>query len=175
MKKFIILQRTLPVVLALLLASSPAGAETLEPKEHTFRVELPGTPTHKEQSRSIGIGTVTSENYIVQNPASTYFVSVVTIPGFASTFTPDSVLFNQTRDGMLDDVKGTQISFEDFEVDGHEGKLLVYEMSHPGKPKHLGKAEFFRMGKKMYLFASHGIAKDAPQREAFLKSVQLTD
>jgi hypothetical protein len=175
MKKSIILQQAIVPILTLLLSASPASAESLAPKEHSFRVELPGPPRHKEQSRSIGIGTVTSENFIVQNSASTYFVSVITIPGFASTFTPDSILFGQTRDGMLDDVKGTQISFEDFEVDGHEGKLLVYEMSPPDKPKQMGKAEFFRMGKKMYLFASHGILKDAPERDAFFQSVQLTD
>lgn len=175
MRKPIISSRVLLFVITLLIATTPAAAEELAPKEHDFRVEMPGAPTHKEQSRSIGVGTVTSENFIVQNPASTYFVSVITIPGFASTFTPDSVLFNQTRDGMLDDVKGTQLSFEDFEIDGHEGKLLVYEINPSGEPQRLGKAQFFRMGKTMYLFATHGISMDAPQRESFFQSIELTN
>lgn len=162
-------------IAALLLSATGAQAERLAPKGHAFAVDLPGKPTYKEQSRSIGIGTVTSENYIVENPLNTYFVSIITIPGFASAFTPNSVLFGQTRDGMLDDVKGTQTSYEDFEVGGKEGKLLVYKMNPPGKPELQGKAQFFRMGNKMYLFATYGTSGGAPQRDAFFESIELSD
>ena len=175
MKKSNILHPILAMMTAVLLTSTWSHAEQLAPEGHTFEVNLPGKPTYKEQSRSIGIGTVTSENYIVENPANTYFVSIITIPGFASAFTPNSVLFGQTRDGMLDDVKGTQITYEDFEVAGKEGKLLIYKMSPPDKPELQGKAQFFRMGKKMYLFATYGTAAGAPQREAFFKSIRLKD
>jgi len=167
----------LPILLtaAFWIGAPAAYTEPLAPKEHAFEVDIPGTPTHKEESRSIGVGNVTSENFIVDTAGSTYFVSAITIPRLASAFAPDSVLYGQTRDGMLEDIEGTQLSFEEIRRDGHEGRHLLYEMNPTDAPSRKGEAQFFRMGKKMYLFAAHGLADDAPARTAFFGSIKLTD
>ena len=77
MKNSKILHLIVTSIAALLLTATGSQAERLAPKGHAFEVDLPGKPTYKEQSRSIGIGTVTSENYIVENPLNTYFVSII--------------------------------------------------------------------------------------------------
>lgn len=152
-----------------------AQAERLAPEEHPFSVEVPGKTEHREQSRSIGIGTVTSENYVINDPGNAIFVSIITLPGFASAFTPNSVIYNQTRDGMLEDIGGRQLEFRDFERDGREGKLLLYEIADAGSGKRQGRAEFFRVSKSMYLFAAHGDEEKKDMRADFFASLKIED
>ncbi|MFP6665273.1 MAG: hypothetical protein VCC00_13845 [Deltaproteobacteria bacterium] len=161
--------------LGLLLAATTASAEILAPEGHPFRVEVPGKAEHKEQSRSIGIGTVTSENFIINDDTNAIFVSIVTLPSFASVFTPTSVLYSQTRDGMLEDIGGDQLAFTDFERDGREGKLLIYEIPSAKGAKRHGRAEFFRFSRSIYLFAAHGIDEKKSLREKFFASLKILD
>jgi hypothetical protein len=159
----------------LLISAGTAPAEILAPEGHPFRVEIPGKAEHREQSRSIGFGTVTSENFIVTDDTNAIFVSIVTLPGFASVFTPTSILYNETRDGMLEDIGGDQLAFTDIQRDGRKGKLLLYEIpAARGTTRH-GRAEFFRVSRSIYLFAAHGVDEKKKLRENFFTSLKILD
>jgi len=170
-------QRCLACLIALgvLLSAAAAPAEILAPEGHPFRVNIPGKAEHKELSRSIGIGTVTSENFIGGGDTNSIFVSIVTLPSFASVFTPTSLLYNQARDGMLEDIGGDQLAFTDFERDGREGKLLIYEIPSTEGSKRNGRAEFFRVSQSLYIFAAHGVGKEDTMRKNFFASLKILD
>lgn len=158
-----------------LLLPGPVEAERIKPEGHPFSVDVPGKAEHQEQSRSIGFGTVDSESYVINDSRNAIFVSIITLPGFASAFTPSSVLYSQTRDEMLEDIGGQQVEFRDFERDGHEGKLLLYEIADGEKSKRRGRAEFFRVSSAMYLFAAHGEDINQDTRDTFFASLKIDD
>ena len=170
-----ILLLTCAAVLASGLANS-ARAVAIAPGDHPFEVEVPKDPEQREVSRSIGFGTVESRSFVVNDEKGTIFVSIITIPGFASAFTPNSLLYGQTKDGMISDLQAKELEFSDFERDGREGKLLVYEIpaSEAGQSRQ-GRAEFFRVGKQMYLFAAHSPQDEPSQRDEFFASLRLKD
>jgi len=167
-------QKTWPSALALLLslllsllAPAFASAEWTDfvPKDRSFRVEMPGTPTITTRERKFLISNFFSTVYRAQRGADVFGVNHTDIPKPILMVTSNAYILKSTRDGFLESSGASEVSYEASEVDGRPAGELVYTIpAGDDHPAQHGTARLLLVGNRLFIFYTE-VTRDVSEAE----------
>lgn len=116
------------------------------PDPGRFSVQFPGTPQTSSQQNPSPVGTVTTNLFTCQASYGNFTVTYSDLPSIAASFA-EGKCFDGARDGLLQDSKGTLVSYTDWQSQGRDdAKDIVYK-----SPTAQGHAWLIMCGSRMYV------------------------
>ncbi len=144
------------------------------PRDFTFAALMPVPPTVEGTHTSSFIGETHSTTYFSNTGDNRFSVSVTALPRTASWLAPQRVLFARVKARILEEVHGTEESFDDTERDGVAGRLLRFDSRPPDEAPRRGRAEMFYVGDKLLVaMGSHSRDATADVMERFFAGLRL--
>ncbi len=114
-------------------AQSDAAWKEFSSPEGRFSVLLPGTPQQQSQTQPIAGGSIATNLYIVNVGTGFYGVTVGDYPKEIIAKKAADVHLNDTRDGLLRQVKGELLSEQPISSQGFPGREIKISASRGGK------------------------------------------
>jgi hypothetical protein len=173
--KYIMVVISLLVLLPLAIAGE-AEWRTFTSPEGGFSVLMPGTPTFTATTDHTVVGSVIENLYTLNMPGASYSVEYSDLPGVATFFESDDSLYDDAKEGMLQETGGKLISYIGIEQVGIKGKEIECEVSAKGKlPIQRLCARFLLKDKRLYVpsITIPGGKKDDPLFSRYLDSFRL--
>lgn len=146
------------------LAPSAPGPEAaghwsvFESEAGRFRVELPGEPRLERSERSTLLGAVTAEKYILRLGEVVVVVETHDIPRLAARIVPTRVILDQTRSGVLEDMRARMVTSSEITLQGYPARDFTYRVA--SRPPQLERAIVVLVGSRIYLVT--GLAPESP-------------
>ena len=150
---------------ALLWSTTAAGAEPYVSSDGRFSAELSGTTICSTSESESPVGAVVTTVYLDKQPGRFLTVSFTDLPKLALLAGRDRI-FDEARDGMLQQCSGTQNSWQ--RVDSQTRRLLYKAPGHRGET-------IFRLEKyRLYVVDVRSELNIKPQMDAqFLQSFKI--
>lgn len=169
-----------PIVFLLLIIISTfsSSEEFWKPfvsKEGGFSILMPAVPSFKKVSHKSFVGTVEENTFQVKSGAETFVIEYSDIPKTALFLSGPDTVFNETKEGLLNDLRGVLLQFDSITFQENPGKLLTFKILAQGKDSNemIGKAKFFLVNQRLYVLV--GIAPRSSHTsnlDRFLNSFQ---
>lgn len=165
-------------VLVSTLTTANAAADTewprVAPRDFSFAALMPVPPTVEGTHTSSFIGETDSTTYFSNTGDNRFSVSVTALPRTASWLAPQRVLFARVKARILEEVHGTEESFDATERNGVEGRLLRFDSKPPDETPRRGRAEMFYVdGKLLVAMGSHPRHATAEVMDRFFAGLRL--
>lgn len=147
----------------------------LVPSEGKFRVMMPGTPTHQSSGHGTLVGDIVQHVYTYRDGDWIFTAAYTDVPGLGVVMAGRETLYNKTRDALLEDAKGRELSYTKFDYDGRAGRELTYEGKGEGdSPDFKGTARMLLVRTRLYILNVSMPASATPASvERFLDSFKL--
>ncbi len=165
--------------LLILLTSSHSFSEDLwRPfisKEGGVSVLMPTIPSFQKVSHKSFVGTVEENTYQSKSGAESFTIEYSDIPKTALFLSGPDTIFDETKEGLLNDLHGIQLQFESTTFQGNPGKLLTFKVLPQGKDSNemIGKAKFILINQRLYvLVAITPRSSNSNHLDLFLNSFQ---
>jgi hypothetical protein len=170
----------LSVAATTMIASSVSGSanstwRTFTLASQRLSVSMPGTPKSKEVHTKSFIGSITTNEYYVDDDPDSYSIEFTDLPGFAVSFSGPDVIYDHAKGALLKETLSKVISFTDVTLNGVKGKRLVYDTpTKPGHPEMQGEARFFLSGDRLYSADAVVLMADGSEKlERFFSSLEI--
>ena len=124
-----------------------------------FSVLVPGEPSLLERKTTTIIGTLNEWKYLVPLADGAFSVGFHDLPPIAMLLAPTRVVLSRTRDQILTGTEGTEISFVEYDFDGHPGRILAYEAEN--SEYRYEEVRMILVGRRLYLLTAGRPALEA--------------
>ncbi len=148
----------------------PAEAKwkTYSPAEG-FGFAMPAAPKESETTHKSFVGAVHEHTFTAKNGGVTYSFSYSELPGIAVSLGGIGTIYKKAKEGLLKESGGTETSFSPTSYSGFEGRELNFTPGSGG----IGRARFYLVQKRLYVFVGSGPAGAAASIDRFLDSFKL--
>ncbi len=114
-------------------------------EEGRFSVMLPGTPKFSQTIKDTSIGDLEENNYSLKKKNIDFSIEYLDLP-ILSRIIGLKNIFKRSKNGLLEEEKGEELSFVSIKQDGLRGAELIYETR-----RQKGKARFFLKRNRLYV------------------------
>ncbi len=143
-------------LLMLFASSFSFSEETWKPfvsKEGSFSILMPATPSFKKVSHKSFVGTVEENTFQAKSGSEIFIIEYSDIPRTALFLSGPDTIFDETKEGLLNDLHGVQLRFVSTTFQGNPGKLLTFKILAQGKDSNemMGKARLLLVNQRLYV------------------------
>lgn len=154
---------------------SEASWKPFVSKEGSFSILMPATPSFQKVSHKSFVGTVEENTFQAKLGSETFTAEYSDIPKTAIFLSGSDTIFDETKEGLLNDLHGVQLQFESTTFQGNPGKVLTFKILPQDKTLNemIGKAKFVLVNQRLYvLVATAPRSSSSNHLDLFLNSFQ---
>jgi hypothetical protein len=144
------------------------------PPDSSFRVLLPGSPTHQTHNIPTPFGSSVLLMYSVTVGGNEYAIAYSDLPPTLVRQVSLDGYLNGVRDGMIGAYQGKLTAEKKALLGTHTGREFTFEMS---KPKGKGAAQIYRIGGRLYelIVIGRGLNPESKDVRKFFDSFAVTE
>lgn len=143
-------------------------------KDGGFSVLMPAIPTFKKVSHKSFVGTVEENTFQTKLNLESFAIEYSDIPKTAIFLSSADTIFDETKEGLLNDLHAIKLKDESTTFQGNPGRLLTFKISS-GDPSTeiIGKAKIFLINQRLYVLVTTAPrSSNSVNLDRFLNSFQ---
>ncbi len=144
-------------------------------KDGGFSVLMPAIPTFKKVSHKSFVGTVEENSFQTKLNLESFTIEYSDIPKTAFFLSGPDTIFDEAKEGLLNDLHAIPLQFESTTFQGNPAKLRIFKGSSQANPSTeiIGKAKLFLINQRLYiLVATAPRSTNSVNLDRFLNSFQ---
>lgn len=128
------------------------GWQTFTPEDAAFRLEMPAEPSTERKERWFPVSDFVSVVYTARIGDDAFGLNHTDLPRVALWFASKGKIFQEAREGFIEDSNATEVSFDETEFDGRPARELVYDIpANDEAPPLRGRARMFFEKNRLYI------------------------
>jgi hypothetical protein len=165
----------------LLAAASPASAlddwQRFDSEGGRFSIDMPAVPRTQEKKTWFPMASFVSHVYTSLVGDDAFGVNHTDIPRVVLALAGEKKILESTRNGLLEDMNATEISFRETRVGSLPARELVYDIPPAGdRPPLRGTATILFVGRRLYVFwAEVSQSRSLADLQRYFASVQIDE
>ena len=144
-------------------------------KEGKFSILMPAPPSFTKTQHKSFVGTIEENTFRSKSNSESFNVEYSDLPRTALFLTGSDTIFEETKEGVLNNSRGIQLQFRSLVFQGNPGKFLMFKIPpQKNEEEMIGKAYFYLVNQRLYVII--GIAPRAASSniiDQFLNSFKV--